>query len=136
MVLARASLWLLTLGFAGFGAAYVFWPTTMAALTDIALPSHAARIDFAATSGGLQLGFATFLTLCARRPAWVRAGLVASGCALLGLAIVRLGGIWWSRGAQPSIYAGLAIEVGGAALAIWAARRACSYGIDPESTSR
>jgi len=136
MVLARAILWLMTLGFAGFGAAYVCWPTAMAALTDIALPSNAARIDFAATYGGLQLGFATFLMRCARRPAWLRAGLVASGCALLGLAIVRAGGVLWSGGAQPSIYTGLTIEMSGAALAMWGARRTRSYGVDPESTSR
>jgi hypothetical protein len=124
MVLARATLWLLSLGFAGFGAAYTFWPTAMAALTDIALPSHSARIDFAATYGGLQLGFATFLTLCARNPAWLRAGLVACACALLGLIIVRAGALWWNGGAQPSIYAGLTIEMSGAALALWGARRA------------
>jgi hypothetical protein len=136
MVLARGILWLMVVGFAGFGAAYAFWPTMMAALTDIALPSNAARIDFAATYGGLQLGFATFLTLCARRPPWLHAGLVASSCTLLGLAIVRASGVWWSGGAQPSIYAGLAIEVGGAALALWAARRTGRYGSDPESASR
>jgi uncharacterized protein DUF4345 len=123
MALARPILWLMVVGFAGFGAAYTIWPTAMAGLTDIALPSNAARIDFAATYGGLQLGFAAFLTLCARTPGWLRAGLVACACTLLGLAMVRLGGVWWSGGAQPSIYAGLAIELGGAALALWAARR-------------
>ena len=136
MVLVRGILWFLALGFAGFGTAYALWPMAMAALTDIALPSNAARIDFAATYGGLQLGLATFLALCGRRPGWLGAGLVASGCVLLGLAIVRAAGVLWSGGARPSIYAGLAIELGGATVALWAARRIGNYRNDPESASR
>lgn len=122
MSLARASLWILALGFGSFGAAYAAWPTTTAALTGVALPSATARIDFAATYGGLQLGFAVFLGLCARHrdPAWVRPGLLASGCALSGLAIVRLTSLLLHPGAQAAIYAGLAIEVAGATLAFWA----------------
>jgi uncharacterized protein DUF4345 len=124
--LARSLLWLLALGFAGFGAAYAGWPTVMAGLTDIALPTPSARIDFAATYGGLQLGFAVFLGLCAGRgdPGSVRVGLLASGCALLGLAIVRLSSLLLAPGAGPENYAGLAIELTGAALAFWAFRRA------------
>jgi hypothetical protein len=113
-------LWLMVVGFAGFGAAYTGWPTVMAELTDIALPTNAARIDFVATYGGLQLGFAAFLALCARRQEWLRAGLVSSGCALSGLAIVRAGGILWRGGSPPSIYGGLAIETTGAALCWYA----------------
>ena len=122
MSLARATLWLLALGFGAFGAAYAAWPTTMAALTGVVLPSPTARIDFAATYGGLQLGFAAFLWLCARGgdPTSVRLGLLASSCALSGLAIVRLTSLLLHPGARAAIYAGLAIEVAGATLALWA----------------
>lgn len=132
MVLARAILWLLTLGFAGFGAAYAFWPTAMAAMTDITLPTASAQIDFVATYSGLQLGLATFLGLCARRDAaGVRSGLLASGCALLGLAIARASALLWSDDAGSAIYAGVAIEVVGAALAFWGHWRTTAYGSAP-----
>jgi hypothetical protein len=117
---ARAVLWLLALGFAGFGAAYACWPTAMASLTDISLPSATARVDFMATYGGFQLGFAAFLGICAARPGWVRVGLLASGCALLGFAVLRLIGVLLNGGAVgATIYAGLGLELLGAALAFW-----------------
>jgi low temperature requirement protein LtrA len=125
MSLARASLWIFALGFGAFGTAYAGWPTAMAALTGVALPSPTARIDFAATYGGFQLGFAVFLWLCVRRgdPASVRLGLLASGCALSGFGIVRLTSLLLHPGAGAVIYAGLAIETAGAALALWARSR-------------
>lgn len=138
MVLPRVFLWLLALGFAGFGVAYASWPTAMAALTDIALPTSTARIDFAATYGGLQIGFALFLGLCAKAAEVirVRSGLLASGCALLGLVIVRVIGVLSTAGTGRVIYAGLTIELIGAALGLWAAHRISIYGSEPESGSR
>ena len=85
-------LWLLAIGFAGFGAAYAGRPSDMATLTGIVLPDGSATIDFAATYGGFQLGLAAFLALCAVREPWIRAGLTAGGLALAGIAVVRLAG--------------------------------------------
>lgn len=125
MVVGRTILWLLAFGFAAFGAAYACWPSTMASLTDISLPSATARVDFMATYGGFQLGFAAFLTLCAFRRPLIRVGLLAAGCALLGFASLRLIGVLLSVGAVGlSLYVALAIEVAGTALAFWGARRA------------
>jgi uncharacterized protein DUF4345 len=125
MMLARAILWLLAFGFAAFGAAYACWPAAMASLTDISLPSATARVDFMATYGGFQLGFAAFLALCAVRGHWTRVGLLAAGWALLGFASLRLLGILLNGGAVGlGLYAALAIEVVGTALAFWGARRA------------
>jgi hypothetical protein len=128
VIRARAVLWLLALGFAGFGIAYACWPTAMASLTDISLPSATARVDFVATYGGFQLGFAAFLSMCAIRPGWVRVGLLASGCALLGFAVLRLLGVVLQGGAVgAAIYIGLGLELIGAALAFvgsaWAAEQ-------------
>ncbi len=130
MRLARAILWLLAFGFAGFGVAYAFWPTAMAAVTDISLPTTTARIDFVATYGGLQLGLATFLGICARRDAvWVRSGLLASGCTLLGFAIARTFAVLGSGNRSPAIYTGVAIEVVGTTLAFWGYRRTYAHGV-------
>ncbi|HEY7634812.1 MAG TPA: DUF4345 family protein [Gemmatimonadales bacterium] len=125
MLLPRAILWLLAFGFAGFGAAYACWPMAMASLTDISLPSATARVDFMATYGGFQLGFAVFLAWCARRGQWIRVGLLAAGWALLGFASLRGLGIALNGGTVSlGLYGGLAMEVVGTALAFWAARRA------------
>jgi Domain of unknown function (DUF4345) len=125
MDLARAILWFLALGFAGFGAAYACWPAVMASLTDIALPSATARVDFMATYGGFQLGFAAFLGWCAAGGRLIRVGLLAAGWALLGFASVRSLGILLNSGAiSPGLYGALALEVAGTALAFWGARRA------------
>ena len=114
----RWVLWLLALGFGGFGAAYAVRPSAMGALTGIALPSRTASTDFAATYGGAQLGLAVFLALCARRQSWHRVGLLAAGSTLAGIGGVRLVGIVLAGGAAPPVlYAGLAIELLGAALA-------------------
>jgi gamma-glutamyltranspeptidase/glutathione hydrolase len=125
MLLARAILWLLAFGFAAFGAAYTCWPSAMASLTEVSLPSATARVDFMATYGGFQLGFAAFLGWCATREGLIRLGLRAAGLALLGFGSVRLLGILVNGGAvNLGLYAGLAMEVVGMTLAFWGARRA------------
>lgn len=120
----RPLLWLLALGFAGFGAAYAVRPSDMAALTGIVLPDDSAAIDYAATYGGLQLGLAAFLAICASREQWVRSGLMAGGWTLAGIAGVRLAGIVLTGGdVIPMLYFGLAIELPGAVLVLLAARQ-------------
>lgn len=115
-------LWLLACGFAGFGIAYAARPADMAAFTGIVLPDGSATIDFAATYGGLQLGLAAFLALCALHRQWIRLGLAAGGMALAGVALVRLAGIALAGGdAIPTIYFGLALEATGAILVLLAA---------------
>ncbi|MEP7226338.1 MAG: DUF4345 family protein [Gemmatimonadales bacterium] len=138
MIWPRVILWLLATGFAGFGVAYAGWPAAMSALTGIALPTSTARIDFAATYGGVQLGLATFLGLCARarEKSRVRSGLLASACVLLGLVIVRVVGLLSAASAGTVIYLGLTIELIGAALALWAVLRISTYGSNRESGSR
>jgi hypothetical protein len=124
VALPRGILSLLAAGFAGFGLAYALWPGPMAAVTDIGLPTGTAHIDFVATYGGFQLGFAAYLVLCARRnEQWLRAGLLAAGCALLGFALARGISLLRYDNAAASIYTGLAIEITGAALALWGYRR-------------
>jgi hypothetical protein len=106
--------------FTGFGAAYTFWPETMAQLTDIQLRTATARIDFAATYGGFELGFAAFLLLSLRRRAWLESGLWAGVLSLGGFAAVRLISLALSSSpARPVIYWALALELGGVLLNLW-----------------
>lgn len=116
-----AVLGLMAAAFAGFGVAFTVAPDGMAATIDIALPTDAARIDFVATYGGFEIGFAIFLAICTRRAAWVQPGLIASGCALGGFTVLRGAGILLSDAPGGLMYALLAMEAAGCALAFWAA---------------
>jgi hypothetical protein len=118
----RAVLWLSALSFGAFGLAFGLWPQGMAATVGIVLPTDAARVDFVATYGGFELGFALFLALCARREAWVQPGLTASGCALAGFACLRAGAILLSADPGTLNYGVFAMEAAGSALSFWAAR--------------
>lgn len=123
MALGRAVLWLCILTFAASGIAFSVFSRPMAALVEIDLPTDTARVDFVATYGGFELGFAAFLCICARRDDRVRLGLLASGFALVGFAAARLAGLLASGPVRPIHYVILAAEVVGIVLAFWAARR-------------
>lgn len=117
MSLPRAVLALTALAFLGFGAGFALWPVPLAAVVDIQLPSSTARVDFAASYGGFELGFGCFLLLCLRRPAWIEAGLWAGALALGGFAVVRLVSLIPSEmPVRTTIYIVLALEIIGVLL--------------------
>ncbi len=121
MALPRLILWLTALGFVGFGAAFTFWTTPMAGIVEIALPTSTARVDFAATYGGFELGVGAFLIACARRRDWIEAGLWAGAATLAGFAVVRPITLLTVGGTVGvPIYLALALEVTGTALNVWA----------------
>ena len=92
----------------------------MAQLTDIQLPTATARIDFAATYGGFELGFATFLLLSLRRRTWLESGLWAGVLSLGGFAAVRLISLAVSHvPVRPVIFLALALELLGVLLNLW-----------------
>ena len=110
--------------FAAFGIAFTVAPHRLAALVDIPLTTSTATIDFMATYGGFEIGFAIFLFLCLRRPERVRLGLLASGCAVAGFGVTRAAALFALGGAKPVMYGALIFEVVCATLAFVAARRA------------
>ncbi len=114
MTWPRLALLLTALGFLGFGAAYLLWPLPMARLTEIPLPSPTARIDFAATYGGVQLALGIFFLLASRRTAWTGPGLFAGAIVFAGLAAARILGLA-ATGIWPGgiILIALAIEIPG-----------------------
>ena len=109
--------------FAAFGAIFAAFPHRTAALVDIALPTNTATIDFIATYGGFEIGFAVFLFKCLARPERVRLGLQAAGCAVAGFAIARGTALLAFGGAGPVMYGALAFETISATIAFVAARR-------------
>jgi len=120
----RVVLILSGLAFLGFGVAFTLWPLPMARLVEVPLPTPTARIDFAATYGGFEIGFAVFLLACARRAEWLAPGLWAAAAALAGFATVRALGLAVAAGPPAQvIYVALALEIGGVALNVFALRR-------------
>jgi hypothetical protein len=112
--------------FAAFGLAFTVAPHRLAAMVDIALPTNTATIDFVATYGGFEIGFAIFLFYCLKRPERVRTGLLASGWAVAGFAVTRAIGLLVFGSASPVMYGALTFETVCATLAFVAASRAGS----------
>ena len=122
MRIARIVLWFFVVTFAAVGLTCAFFPQWMAGLVEIALPTDTARVDFIAMYGGFEIGLAVFLWICTRKDEHVRLGLVASGCALSGLAVSRLVGVALAERVQLILYLALLAEVACSMLAFWAAR--------------
>jgi hypothetical protein len=104
--------------FIAFGVAYAGWPAAMVRDVGVRLTSTAARIDLAATYGGMQLGIGAFLYYCALRPQRVRTGLVATLAILAGLAGTRAIGMIVTGEASATMWSLLAVEAIGVPLSI------------------
>jgi hypothetical protein len=114
--------------FATFGLAFAIAPHRLAAMVDITLPTNTATVDFVATYGGFEIGFAIFLFYCLMRPERVRLGLLASGWAVTGFAVTRAIGLIVLGDAGSVMYGALAFETVCATLAFVAASRDGSPG--------
>jgi hypothetical protein len=93
MTLWRLFLVLVALAYMGFGFVFLFNPDAWGAIVSIAFTAPAGRTDFRAMYGGLEFGVGVFLLLCALRREFVRLGLFASACALVGMATARSTGL-------------------------------------------
>lgn len=76
--------------FGGIGLAFLVAPGAMGARVGVSLAGATADNDVRAVYGGLQLGCAAFLALCATRPAWYAPGIAAQLLTFGGLAGARL----------------------------------------------
>ena len=85
--------------------------------------AHGAT-ELRAMYGGLEIGVAGFVLVCALRPAWLGAGLLLCGLAMLGLGLTRtFAGL--ATGTFNQLHPLLAAtELGGAALNLWVYRSA------------
>jgi hypothetical protein len=122
MTFARVVLGLSVLTYAGFGAAFLIAPVTMAAYVEIELPAPSAVVDVRATYGGFELGLAAFLAWCLAAPERVRTGLLASALTIAGFGVTRLMGIAIDGTVNHAIYIALALEWTGIAAtsaALW-----------------
>jgi uncharacterized protein DUF4345 len=87
-------LWTTSALFAGFGLGFVIAPRELARFLTGAAPSvSSAIIDMRATYGGVASGVGLFIGVCAWRPEWLRAGLVASLLTVASIGAARALGL-------------------------------------------
>lgn len=111
MTFVRVVLFLDGLTFFGLGAAFFLWPETMASFVGIGLDEPSARTDIRAVYGGGEIGIGVFFFVCARRPEYVRAGVLLGILCLGGLAFFRSASLLFDGPQPPITYALLASEV-------------------------
>ena len=123
MPLARFSLFFSALFFSGFGAWLLADPIGTARLVEIALPTAAARIDFRATYGGLNLALGFLLAAAGAQAAQhAGGGLILQVAIFGGYLLGRLTGILAESAVPPPMGIILACEIPGLALgliALW-----------------
>jgi hypothetical protein len=120
--LARLSLSLTALVYAGFGFAFLVWPALIT-WAGVELTSPAAHTEIRAFYGGLEIGLALFFVLAATRRAWFRPGLVAQAASLGGLALGRVFGVIVDGEPEPLLYLLITAETIGALIGLVALRR-------------
>lgn len=120
MTLWRLILAVVALAFAALGFLFVFNPDTWASTVSIALTAPSGRTDFRASYGGLAFGVGVFLLLCTVRREFVRLGLFASACMLIGMATARSTGMLLDGFDFMQFFIVLT-EWGGGALSTWGA---------------
>lgn len=119
--MSRAVLTLLGLAMMGLGLAALLRPVEMAAIVELPLPSAASRVDVRAMYGGLVMGLATFLLVCATRTSLLRIGSTAAACVFSGAALARAFGLIVEGTGQPLMLIVTMLEAMAAGLATWGA---------------
>jgi peptidoglycan/LPS O-acetylase OafA/YrhL len=123
MMLARVSLYLFSLGLLGFGVLFLVFPVSLTDLVGIVLPAPSAIMEVRGVYGGLFIGTALFLLLCARREPWLRPGVTALAIMSGGLVAGRTLGLIMDGPGIPFIYALLASEAAVLVMALLALRQ-------------
>lgn len=122
MRLARTSLALAALGFAGFGSVLFLRPDLLS-YVGVDLLRPAAATEIRAFYGGLELGLAVFLAYAATQPSWFRPALVVQVAALGGVTLARGLGLLVDASAEPLVLVFGALEAGGALVGLTALLR-------------
>jgi hypothetical protein len=102
MRLARISLLLAGLAYAGFGILTLAWPQSMGIL-GVELARPAAVTEIRAFYGGLELGMALFFFRAMRDAAWHRPALFVQAASLGGVVLARLIGIVIDGSGEPLV---------------------------------
>jgi hypothetical protein len=97
-----------------FGAFYLIDPRAMAQKVGIVLGDVGSVIDVQGMYGGLELGLALFLAICAFQSQRRSLGLLAGTCALGGIALARVFAVIRFGSPGPEVAQLLAMDLFGA----------------------
>jgi len=111
MIFARLILVLTSLMHLGFGAAYLARPVAMGKLTHFGLSAPVAATEIRAFYGGLEIGLAAFLAVCAVKSGWAPAGLAAIVLIYAGLVLGRTIGLIVDQSASRLMFTVIAVEI-------------------------
>lgn len=92
-MVGKAVLIVAGLMYLGFGLAFLLAPAELGGWVHLGAEHPVARTELRAFYGGLEIGLAAFLLLCARRPRWIAPGLLASALAFGCTAAARVVGM-------------------------------------------
>ena len=106
-----------------YGIFCFFQPGYLAQAAGVTATSATGTIELRAMYGGLQAGIGAFALLAALRAELVRSALVASCFLFAGLAVARLLAAITTGELSSYTIAGLALEWGSTAIAVWLLRR-------------
>ena len=101
-----------------FGGAYLLFPVSMAALTELDLPTPTAVMDVRAFYGGQLIGLGVLALVFAARPPLVPYGLLVLAASLGGTGIGRLVGALVAGTFPPLMVGAFLAEIVVAALAL------------------
>ena len=121
-MLAKIVLWLLGIGFLGFGAWALGAPRNFSEFVQFSLNSSLAVTEMRAFYGGLELGLGAFFILGALRPDLTKAALMAGAITMTTMAASRLFGLVVDGSTGTILFSVLGVEVVSAAACIWALR--------------
>lgn len=125
MKLPQGVLWITSALFVVFGAGFVIAPEQGAEfITGVGPTAPNVLIDMRATYGGVALGMGVFLGICARRPSWVRPGLIASLLTIAATGSARVLGIAVDGSPNALMLVLLGAEIAASGLYVFALRRA------------
>ncbi|NRA42769.1 MAG: DUF4345 family protein [Pseudomonadales bacterium] len=105
--------------FAGFGIAYVFFPTLLLEQSGMLTPSAAAQADVYAMYAGLQIGFGLWLLACAKHKDLQPAGLLSIVFIFGGIAAGRTLGVLYYASYDAFNISALCIEWPGSLFALY-----------------
>jgi hypothetical protein len=99
----------------GFGVAFVAAPAELGGWVHLGVDHPVARTEVRAFYGGLEIGLAVFLLLCAARREWAAPGLLATALAFGCTAAARVVGMVLDGSTGTVVIAILLVEVAFAA---------------------
>ncbi len=121
-MLAKVVLWLLGIGFLGFGAWALGAPHSFSEFVQFSLNSNLAVTEMRAFYGGLELGLGSFFILGALRPDLTKAALTAGAITMTTVAAGRLFGMFVDGSTGTLLLSVLGVEIVSAVACVWALR--------------